>query len=97
MEANPGLWMYDTLEECCKARFEYDYDNCVDYEPDEEEDTGSDKFYIDWKSSGQKCVQDCKTGGECGGLAASWDVLYDDKKKCCAAQSWKPAKDCLAE
>ncbi len=22
MNANPGLWMYDTLEACCEARFE---------------------------------------------------------------------------
>lgn len=29
MTNNPTLWMYDTLEPCCKARYQWNYDECM--------------------------------------------------------------------
>ena len=70
----------------------------MNYDPEDEEDAGTSKWYVFYSGGSQKCVQDCKSGGECGGLANSWDELYDSKTECCKEKDqWTPLKDCLAK
>ncbi len=39
------------------------------------------KWYTDWATNA--CVEDCEEGSSCGGMAMSYDQLYEDNKSCC--------------
>lgn len=55
---------------------------------------GSSKWYVDWKQF--KCVKDCDESlSQCGGLAKSWDELYDTSAQCCGERlSYIETEDC---
>ncbi|KAL3798284.1 hypothetical protein HJC23_000198 [Cyclotella cryptica] len=55
---------------------------------------GSEKWYMDWTVS--KCVKDCKTGTDCGGLATLWDTLYHSQSECCKEKLWWNTEGCEA-
>ena len=76
--------------------FRWNYNACVSANPEDDDETGTNKWYMNW-TAGQKCVQDCKSGGDCGGLAHTWDELYDTKADCCKTKTWVPLKDCLSD
>ena len=53
---------------------------------------GSNKFYVDWVN--EHCVKDCNGSAPCGGLAQTWDILYDSESDCCASIPWISAENC---
>lgn len=51
------------------------------------------KWYVNWSDT--TCVQDCVSGGSCGGLADASATLFDDKTSCCGLLPWIPLVQCL--
>jgi hypothetical protein len=95
--SDKSVQMFDTAAACCSAKLSW-----VNKATCEAKSTGgtatpasgSNKWYIDWSIS--KCVQDCPSGGSCGGLAESWEnPEYTSWETCCAARlSWMKKEDC---
>eukprot|EP00986_Skeletonema_menzelii_P020105 scaffold30190_cov263-Skeletonema_menzelii.AAC.1 len=54
---------------------------------------GTGKWYV--KYVDETCVQDCVGASPCGGIAESWDELFDNKKACCDEKMWYDNK-CLS-
>eukprot|EP00956_Cyclotella_meneghiniana_P004011 scaffold4865_cov83-Cyclotella_meneghiniana.AAC.9 len=71
------LWMHATLESCCEEHYSWNLYSCLGTSVS----AGSSKWYMDW--NGSKCVQDCTGASPCGGLAETWDTLYDSQDICC--------------
>mmetsp|Transcript_20073 Transcript_20073/g.42253 ORF Transcript_20073/g.42253 Transcript_20073/m.42253 type:complete len:568 (+) Transcript_20073:272-1975(+) len=80
MSNNPTAWMFETLEACCTARYSWNMNDCVGA-AGATTVTGSNKWYPNWEDF--VCVQDCVGDSPCGGLAESWDPLYDTVNTCC--------------
>jgi hypothetical protein len=89
MAANTDQWMYSDLTACCEKHFSYNLSACTGASGA----TGSNKYYMSW--SANKCVQDCEGTG-CGGLAESWDTLYDTQSECCSDKMSWDKKTCNA-
>jgi hypothetical protein len=86
--------LYDTKETCCSSALGWLKSEVCIANTDGTAATGSDNWYVNWAES--KCVQDCPEadGGNCGGIAESWDVLYSSSSACCERLSWVPASEC---
>lgn len=82
MTANPTQYLYDTAELCCEARFGWNKDACVGAPSG----VNTSKFYMDYVNG--YCVQNCDGALPCGGIADTWDELYDTLKACCAGKDW---------
>ncbi|KAL7460646.1 hypothetical protein ACHAXS_001091, partial [Conticribra weissflogii] len=79
-------WMFETLDACCKARYSWNMNDCVGTSGGTTV-SGSNKWYPNWEDF--ICVQDCVGASPCGGLAESWDPLYDTVATCCDTKlSW---------
>ena len=91
-------WFYDTLEKCCSAHYQYNISGCTGQPSSVTSGapvSSTGKYYVDWKN--YKCSKDCDSGtAGCGGLAQSWDVLYDSKDQCCRESLGWNYKDCIA-
>ena len=74
--------LYATALDCCQERLSWiDSSNC-DTLSQGGNITGTLKWYVDYGN--QMCVQDCPAdGASCGGLAALFEMLYDDETACC--------------
>lgn len=98
MTNNPAGYMHDTLQDCCDWNYSWDLGNCLGAGGVVQ--TGSAQYYVDWGASSGRCVQDCPTsdGGDCGGIAPSWEgEKYDSKSSCCSIRLyWIGTSDCLA-
>jgi len=93
-----------SLDACCKAYFNWDYQACLVEAGGAAAETG--KFYVDYikKHCVQDCLEDGKTNmaaGACtnpGGSADTWKTLYADAKMCCKNKLWYlPAETCEAQ
>jgi len=81
MQENPTAWMHDTLDACCAKYFTWNRGTCMG-------GAGTNKWYMDYIGE-EKCVRDCLSGSDCGGIAESWDQLFDSKFDCCKMKnSW---------
>ena len=92
---NSLSYLLPTLEECCRRFVSWDYYRCVRMGPSAVVvvSVAKAKWYVDWFTS--RCVQDCNGEWPCGGVAAQWDILYDDKKTCCDILSWVDDDECV--
>ena len=84
-------WFYETLDICCEKHYGHNLSGCKGTAAY----SGNEKWYRDWSSN--KCVQNCATDADtkCGGLAHSWDDMYDTQDECCKSRfGWKKA--CMA-
>ncbi len=84
---NASDYMVETLEDCCSSFFGYKYKECMG--------SYTHKWYIDWVT--YTCVEDCEDGPSCGGMAMSYDQLYEDIESCCKSPGMQWREDeCLA-
>ena len=93
-----------SLDACCKAYFNWDYQACLVEAGGAAAETG--KFYVDYIK--KHCIQDCLENGKTnmaagactnpGGSADTWKTLYADAKMCCKNKLWYvPAETCEAQ
>ena len=64
MVANPSMWMFDTLDECCGRHYKYNEAGCKGTSA-----SGTDEWYVVWGNPAV-CVKNCEegTGTGCGGF-----------------------------
>eukprot|EP00956_Cyclotella_meneghiniana_P013390 scaffold19343_cov80-Cyclotella_meneghiniana.AAC.1 len=98
MKRQPEIWMYSTLEDCCKAYYDWDegdYDACVSIAggvvPTQ---VPVDGWYVKWDSF--TCVRNCEGASPCGGIRKKWNVLHQTQKICCSEHLWWTGNDCTA-
>jgi hypothetical protein len=86
--------LYTTLDDCCDANVSWDKTKCV-YDSQGATAPGTQKYYVDWSLS--KCAQDCPeaNGGSCGGIANTWETLYNTAAECFDRISWVAPADAL--
>jgi len=86
--------IFDSIYDCCNSGiFWLGESSCLMASGNAElAVTGSNKFYVDWVI--EKCVQDCEGAAPCGGLAKSWDFLYNSVSECCSKLTWVTSHDC---
>jgi hypothetical protein len=82
MSQNPDMWMHTTLAEFCDENYSWDLSACLGGSSP----TGTLKYYMSYDEG--TCVQDCIGASPCGGLAESWDYLYDTQSSCCSERAW---------
>ena len=93
---NLDVQLFDTLSECCAfGVFWLTEEACFAASGVTVAAAGSNKFYIDWVNG--HCLQDCEGPAPCGGLAETWDFLYDSGDACCAKLPWVSAADCISD
>lgn len=78
---NQAWYFSSSLRDCCERHFHWDVNECLGTEA-----VGSGEWYVKYDAS--TCVQDCDGASPCGGLAATWDETFSDKKKCCKEKLW---------
>lgn len=88
MTKNPTMWMYNTLDECCKARYNYKYDDCRGA-PASSSSSSSSSLGRWFKNTSGNCV----VSGAGSGTTPSWEQDYATKKECCNEKVWWD-KDC---
>lgn len=90
--ANPSMWIFDTLNECCDRHYKYNEAGCKGTST-----SGTEKWYVVWGNPAV-CVKDCEegTGTGCGGLAMSWDTKYASQRECCSTRVSFGFRDCMA-
>ena len=42
-----------------------------------------------------QCTKDCENGDDCGGLASSHNMLFDNLDNCCSMLFWKDRSECV--
>jgi hypothetical protein len=52
-------------------------------------------LYLSYMIFFPQCVKDCESGGNCGGLAKTFNTLYDDVENCCSQLFWKDRSKCV--
>ena len=63
MEDAPGTYQYDTIEECCIQRYNYNSEACIIDSGGKLALTAGNEWYVNWEES--ICVQNClKDTGE---------------------------------
>merc|ERR1712194_287182 len=91
--------IYDSPDACCSGSIGWaDSNTCAQTALLTGGSAGTDKWYIDWRSS--QCVQDCEEDvatPTCGGLKEAYMQTYDTPNSCCAqsAVAWKPYAECV--
>lgn len=79
MSKNPDMWMYDTLDECCKARYSWKYDSCRGA-------TGATNGTGQWVKN---FAGDCREVGTIDSSDYNSNAnTYDTKKACCKNEKW---------
>ncbi len=75
------------------------YDKCIDSSTTASQTkSGSNRWYVSYTDS--ICKQDCKNSSSlsCGGLANSWDFLYDTVEDCCVQRLyWVKLDVCISQ
>ena len=87
---NRGSFLFDTQSECCRKWYSYS-DSCETVVGQATD--GSGDWYVDYGR--KKCVRDCESGANCGGLKNSWDISYANVNDCCDRILWIPRQDCI--
>ena len=85
MTNNPSIFMHSTIESCCEQNYSWILNTCEGNQgSDTDGGTATSMWYMNWSAGTDgACTQDCSSGGECGGLANGWDILYEAKSRCC--------------
>ena len=52
-------------------------------------------FIFSYMTFFPQCVRDCENGDNCGGLAKTYNTLYDDVEICCSMLFWKDRSKCV--
>lgn len=85
--------MYTDVSSCCTSSVGWASKNTCEQIPASE--SGTEEYYIKWSVG--KCVKNCdkSLGGDCGGLAETWDITYGSQSTCCNQPSmvWKKDKN----
>ncbi|KAL7539345.1 hypothetical protein ACHAXR_009202, partial [Thalassiosira sp. AJA248-18] len=95
MRNNPSQWLYNDVETCCENYYHWDYNDCIAGSGGSSTSSATGKWFVNHLE--EICHQDCPSSGNvtCGGLANSWDELYDSAFDCCSSQlSWLRPTDC---
>ncbi|KAL7462009.1 hypothetical protein ACHAXS_002405, partial [Conticribra weissflogii] len=85
------LSLFDSAAECCRKSFPWMREIVCEAFSTGKTPSGTRKWFVDWES--EQCIQDC-VEDECGGLAKTWDYMYDDIKTCCDRLFWLDFNDC---
>ena len=88
MMNSPTWYLSSTLKECCERHFHWALKDCMGTQV-----VGTGKWYVKYEA--ETCVQDCTGGSNCGGIAESWDEVFDSKIACCDAKMWYN-NDCVS-
>ena len=77
--------MHSTIESCCEQNYSWILNTCEGNQgSDTDGGTATSMWYMNYSAGTDgACTQDCSSGGECGGLANGWDILYEAKSRCC--------------
>jgi len=97
MKKQYKLWMYETLEECCKSYYAWEpkYSECLTSQGGElPPDSLKVGWYVNWKDF--KCVESCDGQDSCDYIPNEWDDLYTTKSECCGEHlAWlEDSDDC---
>ena len=88
MRVNPQ-WVHSSVKSCCERHYSWAYSDCIAGSDSDGtiSSLGTNKWYVDYLS--EVCKQDCSEGSDtCGGLAKTWDTLYDTAADCCGGKLW---------
>lgn len=85
--------LYGSVEACCTHKLYWVSPSTCVQQSALQSVTGTEKWYVDWIL--QKCVKDCDSGEGCGGLAMTFNTLYEDVDICCSMIFWKDRSECL--
>lgn len=93
MKKQSEIWMYATLEDCCKAYYSWedDYHACLGGS-NTATAAATEGWYVNWES--YTCVKNCEGASPCGGIRKKWNILHDTKEKCCSEHLWWSGRDC---
>lgn len=95
MKKQSDIWMYATLEDCCKAYYSWqdDYAACLALGGTSAGTSAPiEGWYVQWES--YTCVKNCEGTSPCGGIRKEWNVLHDTKEQCCDEHLWWSDRDC---
>ena len=100
MKKQHTLWMYETLEKCCKAYYNWEggLEECMISQGGDPPTRSpiTESWYINWEE--YKCVESCEGSGPCGGHQDEWDKLHASKAACCREHlDWVKLDDCLKD
>ena len=79
----------NSLEECCKWYYSWDFENCMILGGANSSAYATNEFYIDYHS--QSCRQSCiegTAGLNCAGLAPNWVKVFATAESCCEQKLW---------
>jgi len=89
MNNNPSLWMFTTLEDCCKRYYSWDVVKCLSSDSSFVDPT-KDLFYPDWGKT-NTCINDGQAPPYMKKASSVW--LYTSLEDCCSRYySWD--KEC---
>lgn len=93
---NPERWFKTTVESCCEHYYNWDYNECITDSGGSTSTSATFKWYVNHHE--EVCQQDCPevaSKASCGGLAKTWDQLYESVTACCEDRvSWIPSSSC---
>lgn len=98
MRKNPEQWLNDEMESCCEQHYKWAYSDCIGLSGGNTSLPATNKWYVNHQD--EMCQQDCleQDSGPCGGLAESWDSLYETAAICCEEKlSWVALASCEAQ
>ena len=97
MHGNSEEWLDDDLESCCERHFNWAYSDCISLSGGSPSALATGNWYVNDQE--KICQQDCakESDGPCGGLAESWNTLYETAANCCTEKlSWIASSTCIA-
>jgi hypothetical protein len=88
--AGNGLFLFDTIDECCAQHFGYREAECKG----SASSAGTNKWWIDWTAN--TCMKDCATGPDCK-LAEFYgkNNLHTNKESCCRTHMPYEYRNCI--
>jgi len=88
---------YETIEDCCKKSVGWAKASTCQRQP--VATLGTDEWYVSSNNPSSKCVKNCdkSQGGSCGGLAETWNPLYNSASACCGSSqmAWMEQSKCI--
>jgi hypothetical protein len=83
MKIQAAIWLYDDASACCERYYGYAMNTCLVASGGSPSAIAMAKWYVKWDT--ETCVKNCEDSSDlsCGGLAESWDELFDDPDTCC--------------
>mmetsp|Transcript_23728 Transcript_23728/g.43605 ORF Transcript_23728/g.43605 Transcript_23728/m.43605 type:complete len:228 (-) Transcript_23728:178-861(-) len=97
MRQNSEQWLDSDIESCCERYFNWAYSDCISISGGSPSAPATGSWYANHQK--EICQQDCakESDGPCGGLAKSWNTLYETADTCCTEIfSWVTSSTCEA-